>query len=1013
VSQWASRFPAGRRIELVAAAERLRASLVDWRQAIKIDHFVKRENLLHQWEDGTTLYNPRAISARKPEFQAATGPFYYTVGKWLANAWNADHFLIYASGYDAVTLGKVWEKAKAKFNARLGFDDDHGTFDAHQKDEATRVETKTWSQLAPNYPETTKIAIRKTPQTIGASPHHVVYKARFTRKSGDSNTSCGNTDHNGGTQVFRLEKGSESSNLDSPMALLIVKGSYPATILVIGDDGLAAGRHEYLEVMMRDPTLTVMGFETKPHLGPIVQSEFCSSRFLRMRVAGEVQLVLIPKLGRCIAKLFFCHNDYPDPLSWVRGVVECMALLVGDLPYFRVVFPAVLALTEGHKTMPIYLEEHKFYANVQCHLVPETWQDLSDIYGITKSEFEDLEAYMLKTGITLHGEYDHPVLRRLVEVDVDKKPNLVPHETVLSCSSAGLQGRMFPNPRVHRKFPLMSTKGNKNNGSADQLAKRIERLTVRAEKAAAQAVSGRSKSNTAPAVKELISAASRSGALANRVQRAVIGSIVDPFDFGLIRFPGGYATRPTAIAKLFYHQPVLWDTTDATTPGSAQLPVSDTVAIIFRDPRRALIVYDPNVSGSQWSYNFVVVTDTTTQGTGGVNIVWPIHEYLKWSYALATTGYTPHGVYATPFIDPEGVTYFWVDATAANPTTFSVAGLANSTAYAFELRMWLNGEITETLFTNTTSGSGVWTQGVSISGYYTISNKAQNLTPSMIYVTGTSSVFCHLHMPGLLNNVFRATNVRTLSATLMYTNEAAPLYKQGKILSYQCPAGDEWTEYVTPDGSASGSFSELATLNGIDISPIENGRYGWLGPSSDLDFAPVVIADGPTAAGSIGAANVLPCPLVPVNDFVVMYAQITQQLGRDGYWTPVWGIEYESVDQWTILEKPIVSPEDYMMAIFRSSQLPQFHDNPLHLSDITGFLKAMAGPVAAGLSGAGQAIGGPVGGGLTALGGLIGVIDGVVNKPGTTASNPAPQSQTIVKRTVVVGKKRGKPRRPR
>jgi hypothetical protein len=1010
-SEWLTHFPASKRLVLAEAASNVRRG-VDWRSILPIDHFVKRENLLHEWDDGlTTVINPRAISARKPEYQVLLGPFYYQLSKeFLSPAWSDDHFLHYCSGYTAQTLGAMLDRRLQALGVinPVYYVNDMGMYDATQGEQVRACQFRKWRPMARDYPALVRQAIDHLVDTHGHSPHGVTFRCLVPQKhSGDPDTSVDNSELDGTTHCFALERGSAAAGLDDPMALHFVD-RYPVDFFVLGDDNFAVGSEPHLRALLTDPTLSLMGFITKAQLVGPEMLDFCSSRFFTMLVDGQPQRVLVPKLGRCAAKLFYMHKDHQDPLGWARGVAECMQLLIGDLPYFRLVIPAVLALTAGHRSIPVVLEAHKFYATTRCSMLPETWSELEATYGVARSEWESLEQHVLSEGITLHSSYDHPVLTRLIEVDVELKPNRVDHHLLCCVGLGPLFLNQIETQPIFAPLTFMSNGNPASNSSVESRATRkLQALVAQADKAAARAKSDSANARrSSAAVRSILGSASSGGrtGVDRDVVRAVLGYLCDPFDFTPVRYSGPFATRETAVNRLFAITTAGWNTTDASPTVRDQLPLSDTVYFLFRDPRRCSIMYDANAGANTWSYTWTVTDGNGTHGvTDSYTIVYG--EYPRFNVAQCTTSYAPHQVKMISAEDDEGVNYFWVDATSGAPTTLSLTNLVVSAGITYVLRKWVNGLVTEVTVTTATNASGVLNISLTSSGYYTFTiltlAGALNTTTMRNTVTGTSSVYCHNHFPGLSSNIQSAPDIRTTAAALMYTNDAAPLYRQGKITAFQAMGGEEWTQYGL-GSTTSGVFSSIASLNGSRVKTAENGLYAFLKPSDDTDFDNVPVADDVAVYAD---SAILPYPLVPDSDYLVVYCSISQQAGRDGYWTPTWGIEYETQDNWHSVAAPIIPPDQYMDAVFLSTRLEQFHENPLHLSDITSFLRGMVGPAAAGLSAAAAAVPHPaVSAGMTVAGSVLSLLDAALPaaKPTAVITGPGPQQPVPFTRPVNV-----------
>jgi len=407
-----------------------------------------------------------------------------------------------------------------------------------------------------------------------------------------------------------------------------------------------------------------------------------------------------------------------------------------------------------------------------------------------------------------------------------------------------------------------------------------------------------------------------------------------------VRFASEFSTKSTAVANPWSRQNIGWTGTGTSPAGSTGLPTTDMFCARFRNPLRNTVVYDANPSAQISAYQFQGQTSPNVNSAVGNAIVFNNQtgeSPLRLDYALPTMPYAPHGPVLYGATDGKSeLRFFWMDVNQSIVGTFSSALVAK---YTWKVYGFANGNTT---LINSSIPAGVGattiTFATNTAGYFAIAQVA-NGDASLGAVGTFSSViltdpsggcghFCHLPLPNYTSNVLACEQARILGVSVMYTNEASPLNKQGKIAAVQAPVSDFWTEY------ASGGYQSVASAADSCVLPAENGMYGFLKPTQPSDFD--MIRAMPTVGTQQSAGTY---PLNGTSDFIVMYAQITNTSGQDGYWTFANSIEYVTTDVWREVCEPDVSSEDFRQGALLLKTIPQFTENPLHFKAIFDAIK--------------------------------------------------------------------------
>lgn len=414
------------------------------------------------------------------------------------------------------------------------------------------------------------------------------------------------------------------------------------------------------------------------------------------------------------------------------------------------------------------------------------------------------------------------------------------------------------------------------------------------------------------------------------------------------RWSSEFSTAPTAIASPWAQTVAGWNIAGNST---INIPNTDMFGFVFRSAERAAILYDANSSAQTMTYAvygsspggdeiLTLPSSSWSIFNGGTGVALNVPETLHTPYALATSTYRPHGT--TLFAGADGVStsrYFWLDG----HTTMSITYTTVATQVpVFIADIWTPDGVSQGNYT--VAGSTGTSQTTTLktnaypAGYYafrvfqTVATGVLSILSMTIQDVG-GPICCHRCIPGYDVNVGSVTGIRVLAAALMYTNEAALINKQGKIAGFQSPQGTHWTDYV----KSGGAFSNVASAQGSVTLTVDNGMYGFLKPTkpSDFDVQTYIEVDSGNLVDSF-------YPLDHQSAFLVLYTTISITGGQDGYWTASYGVEYQTSDVWREIGFPECEKSVYDRALESLKYLPQFHENPLHISDIWDTIKNSA-----------------------------------------------------------------------
>lgn len=422
--------------------------------------------------------------------------------------------------------------------------------------------------------------------------------------------------------------------------------------------------------------------------------------------------------------------------------------------------------------------------------------------------------------------------------------------------------------------------------------------------------------------------------------------------FGTFRANPGCATKATAVATTWQRvRTTLAQSGGVTGAGGAdQLPISDTVAFLFRNPAMGVIVYFSNPSLTQWTITTAYADPTLAAGD------WVAFTSITYSGALTGT--------VNPVQNSFGQNAIWVDtppSVAARTggsgsiaqTILQITGLGATLPYTWTLRCETNGLLQDIIMTATTDAGGNWQFTLPLgsltgSSYRALQYNSQgvnltNVTPATIKFVGNCTAFQHMSMAQWNQFGQSVQTVSVNSASLMWTNTASELNRQGQACQLQVPAGQSWPAMVniTSVGNVAGGSGDIwlttSMLPGAVAREAKNGAFSFLRPTSATKsftrFNTQVFDGG--------------LPLVsktdPDDDFLMMYLNIGSTTNaQTGYWTAVHGAEYETLDVTRELVTPPTRAIDFLSAIDISTSLEQHHTNGLHISDIVNGVAGVA-----------------------------------------------------------------------
>jgi hypothetical protein len=406
---------------------------------------------------------------------------------------------------------------------------------------------------------------------------------------------------------------------------------------------------------------------------------------------------------------------------------------------------------------------------------------------------------------------------------------------------------------------------------------------------------------------------------AKYVQELVL-SFTLPGEVKAKRLGSLYGSYETAVANVFALCNPAWSANNAT-------------GFLFRDPCRFFICPFLLGAGAQGTYSYTY---------SGYNI--STYQAPLLGFPLKnTSGSSYHG----PLLYPgriRGQQRSWYYC------HLGVISLSNPTAQSLVVTLWADyggSSASGSIIQTTTVGPGVdFNYVVSTAGYFAIDIYATGPSTGVDY-TGTLSItetsgssrviYAHKAMPDLNIGMARSRGIKLYGASLLFTNEASPLNRQGKLAAVQMPAATDWRPYTTYDA--------ISPLKEAYTAGAQNGYYGFLKTTSPKDYE----FQNNYFANATGVTQMWWDKEIP-NDWLALAVQVTDLNGQDAVFKYSAAFEYRTNDQWSTVDKPEYSEKEVEMALELVSLAPQHFENPLHWGDIVDWVKNAAKSVVQGVN---------------------------------------------------------------
>lgn len=418
--QWMSRehLSAGQRASFEKAHDALkREPLVD--KDFSHNLFVKAEKTLDTSDrDGGKSKKPRAIQALSDRLQVFISPQIWAFCRAIRKFFDGSSGLLFASSRDAVEIGEFFREHRPIDERSYFFVADYATYDACLGSEYYRLFGRAMSACGV---DSAVVAAWSNSLPRGQSRHGVKYSASKGLVSGRADTNDGGSFYNAvatTTAITEALEGSITPSACSPYHPIGVRA-----LAVLGDDNSGVvtinTSPDLFEVKVRQRCETLGLTSDFALFREPWQFEFASHIILPVVRDGSVVWKMSPKPGRALVKLG--SKMKTGNRSNLAADVASVWQTASHVPFLRKVLQRLRVLLAGvaPRGRP-YVHEHRFHSTGLHPLDASAWTWVHARYGLCESDEELFELWLNQHVVSIPCVVEHPILDRLIEVDVPK-----------------------------------------------------------------------------------------------------------------------------------------------------------------------------------------------------------------------------------------------------------------------------------------------------------------------------------------------------------------------------------------------------------------------------------------------------------------------------------------------------------------------------------------------------------------------------------------------------------------
>jgi len=452
----------------------------------------------------------------------------------------------------------------------------------------------------------------------------------------------------------------------------------------------------------------------------------------------------------------------------------------------------------------------------------------------------------------------------------------------------------------------------------------------------------------------------------------ILKAIANPKDAGDVRLPVEWNGMKSTCLQPFTKITVPFVQDGSPTSNPQTLPNTEMMAFVFPDPLCSLIYYDPN-SAKQVAKYEILGTGGSAEHEDAPAPSWNLstqagsllqgRTYLHTPVARAYSTYKPHGnnFYAKAYGSKRGRFFpypkgalVYVDSTASVGTgevhyaldRWDVKDGVILDAYCATGPILADTPVTTTLVVPEDGEYAIALMpGPSGASYADLAINGVSWASAADASPTAPAMWCQRCIPEFDTIIGSMPSIRMTGMSLEFSNTDALLYRGGKIAQLQVPVGKHWREFVYPQNptgpylvtpSPDYGYGLLDRLKDVDNKPAEKGSYLYRKPV-DMSF------DWRWQHNYTVNSGVLFDSFIPLETYsttsFLAFAITGKLTALDGFWTVSYNCEAMTTDTTRSTDIAKADPLVIYEAQGAMRLMPQYAENPNHLSVIAAALK--------------------------------------------------------------------------
>ena len=408
--EYASRFPKKKRKVLNNWKAKLENNELNHKHFC-YETFIKREKIMGISGVIFTPLRPRVIQGCSNATKACSGPWFLNYSYALKNAWHPKNRIWYCSGYNSDMYNKWINDVVDEFGGIdncLFVGSDFSKYDVTQGINCMKREKAWYIKLGFLKYVTFGRVILDLKLKYKGYGKGVAYIMVGTRKSGENDTSSGN-----------------SKNTGESIGAYWIMVDVDFRMAVLGDDNFTVIRLDSIKIPIHhllgglESWIRDLGYKLKVQWSKGVPEkvEFLSSRFYRTNkglLIGKKPGRLMTKVGYFLKK----HVDFSTYLEYLKGSLESLGPVANHVPFLRVYRWHVLKLLAKYQSrVDVWERQYKMqFGGREFDADNETFVGFDAVYGLSLKDEQNFAKYLMKID-ELPFLASHCAIDKMVAVD--------------------------------------------------------------------------------------------------------------------------------------------------------------------------------------------------------------------------------------------------------------------------------------------------------------------------------------------------------------------------------------------------------------------------------------------------------------------------------------------------------------------------------------------------------------------------------------------------------------------